>query len=116
MYLLAPLWINTVLALIGKLCVSCATAAVFVFEGEIYPTTVRSFLKGGGLACGQVGSMIAPYIGKINNLIKTDLGGSLDLILFGVLMFSAGLAALLLPETNNRKLPDTIQEAKQLKR
>lgn len=112
----APLWINTVLALVGKLCVSCATAAIFIIEGEIYPTTVRSLLQGGGLASGQVGSMIAPYIGKINNLVKTNLGSSLYLILFGVLMFSAGLAALLLPETNNKKLPDTIQEAKELKR
>ncbi|KAJ8303385.1 hypothetical protein KUTeg_019781 [Tegillarca granosa] len=111
----APSRINTALAMVGKLAVSCAIALIFIFEGEIYPTTVRSFLQGGGTTAGQIGSMVSPYIGKINNLIKIDLGSSLDLILFGVIMFCAGMVALMLPETRNKKLPDTIEEANQLK-
>ena len=37
-------------------------------------------------------------------------------IIFGVLGVASGLASLLLPETVNRKLPDTIQDAENIGR
>ena len=37
-------------------------------------------------------------------------------IIFGVLGVASGLASLLLPETVNRKLPDTIQDAENIAR
>ncbi|KAJ8303390.1 hypothetical protein KUTeg_019786 [Tegillarca granosa] len=101
--------------MIGKLGVSCGFGVIYIIQGEISPTPIRGAVGGMGSVAGLVGGIFTPYIAKINNLIETDLGNTLYLIVFGVLMFSAGLAALLLPETHNRKLPDTIEETEQLK-
>jgi MFS transporter, OCT family, solute carrier family 22 (organic cation transporter), member 4/5 len=43
-------------------------------------------------------------------LIQADYWRPLPLLVIGVLAFSAGLMSLMLPETLNRKLPETIED------
>ena len=44
-------------------------------------------------------------------LIPGKTGRAIPLTLFGIAMFVAGLLTLTLPETLNRKLPETIDDA-----
>lgn len=49
--------------------------------------------------------MLAPYVN-----VLTDIWTPLPLVVFGALSFVCGLLSLLLPETLNKKLPETIEE------
>lgn len=112
----APEWVAIALSMVGKLGVSGAFGDIYIIESEISPTPVRSLIMGIGGIFGQSGSMVAPYVAEINNLVETEFGNALPLIIYGALMFAAGLATLWLPETNRKKLPDTVHESEQLKK
>ena len=47
-----------------------------------------------------------------NTIVGGNLGVALPLLIFGGLSVGAGLLMLFLPETSNRVLPDTVEEAK----
>jgi len=49
-------------------------------------------------------------------LVGGKVGEALPLIVFGIVAVAAGLLCLQLPETLNRQLPDTIEEAENLGR
>jgi len=53
----------------------------------------------------RIGGILCPYINMLS-----DSWTPLPLIIYGVLAFTAGLLALLLPETLGRELPETIQD------
>ena len=44
------------------------------------------------------------------DMLEAPFGKVLPLLVFGVSSMVAGLSALILPETGNTKLPDTIQD------
>ena len=56
--------------------------------------------------------MVAPYVATA---AKDHMGRNAPILVFGVTAFIAGILALLLPETMNRKLPDTIDESERVK-
>jgi len=43
--------------------------------------------------------------------VTTRFGAGLGAMIFGITMFIGGLAAFTLPETNNKKVPESIAEA-----
>ena len=52
------------------------------------------------------------FVYQQGNIIKGDLGIALPLVIFGGLSVGAGLLVLFLPETTNKVLPDTVEDAK----
>merc|ERR1719277_397446 len=96
----------TVFSLVGKMGIAACFNIVFVYTPDFMPTELRS--QGTGLmnVCARVSGMLAPYAG--NMLKKVWL--PLPSLIFGILGTSAGIAALFLPETLNKKLPDTIRD------
>ena len=44
--------------------------------------------------------------------MKGDFGVALPSLVFGILSVVAGIFALSLPETRNKKLPETVKDAK----
>ncbi|XP_068085489.1 organic cation transporter protein isoform X3 [Anabrus simplex] len=98
-------WLTITLAMIGKLAVTASYGTIYVFTAEQFPTVIRNVALGASSTCARAGGITAPYI----NLLA-DTWRSLPLLIFGVMITTGGLLALQLPETLNKKLPDTIQE------
>ncbi|KAK6633937.1 hypothetical protein RUM44_004544 [Polyplax serrata] len=98
-------WLTIVLAMIGKLAITSSYGTVYVFSTEQFPTVIRNAGLGACSMSARVGGIMAPYI----NLLA-DYWSPLPLLIFGGLALLAGGLALLLPETLNRKLPETIAD------
>lgn len=102
--------ITVTLAMIGKVGIAAAFAIIYVWSAEIYPTVVRNAGMGASSAFARIGGMISPYIADISKVVEGHLGRALPLVIFGGFSVLAGLLSLLLPETLNQKLPETIED------
>lgn len=94
-------------AMFGKFCITASFTIVYVYSAEIYPTVVRNIGVGTSSMCARIGSILAPFVRELGNATHA----AVPLACFGGLSVASGLLVLLLPETNNCKVPDTIQEA-----
>lgn len=104
-------WINIALSLLGKFGASAAFAIIFVYSAELFPTILRNSLMGVACLFARVGGMISPYIADLNNAVDGPFGKALPLIVFGASTVAGGLLCLWLPETLNRHLPETLDDA-----
>ncbi|XP_035825611.1 solute carrier family 22 member 1-like [Aplysia californica] len=105
-------WINVVLALVGRFGASAAFAVIYIYSAELFPTVMRNSGMGVSSVCARIGGILAPFVGDLGSVLEGDIAVALPLIVFGGLCLTAGLLDLLLPETLNRKLPDTVEDAK----
>lgn len=129
----------TGLAMVGKFGITASFAVIYVYTAEIFPTVLRqvntdfiyfhithdpkvtvsydtfnsfSFLTvrqtGIGVSCmfARMGGVLAPIINMLHNHSPTA-----PLLIFGVSPVLGAVLALALPETANRPLPDTVEEA-----
>ncbi|ESO84003.1 hypothetical protein LOTGIDRAFT_107933 [Lottia gigantea] len=106
-------WITITFSMMGRFGVSAAFAVLYIFSCELFPTEARNFGLGASSFLGRIGGIVSPYIA---DMVYGKIGKALPLIIFGSAAIAAGLLALLLPETKNRKLPETIEDAKNLVR
>lgn len=93
------------LTTLGKLAITASYGVVYIFSAEIFPTEVRNIGMGASSMCARIGGILCPYL----NLLG-DYWTALPLIVYGSLALLAGVLALLLPETLNKKLPETLQD------
>jgi len=91
--------------LLVKLCLSASFAVVHIHSSEIFPTSLRSSAMGILSAGATLGEILAPLFLKIGH----EKGG-VHFYLFGVLSIGAGLSCILLPETVDRPLPETVAD------
>lgn len=94
-----------ILAMFGKMAITSSYGTVYVFTTEQFPTPVRNVGLGASSMMARIGGILAPYINVLSDVWKP-----LPLVIFGVLAFISGLLSLYLPETLNKKLPETIEE------
>ncbi|XP_037072005.1 solute carrier family 22 member 15-like [Pollicipes pollicipes] len=93
------------LSLIGKLCIATTFTVIYIFTGEIFPTSVRNTGFGIVNFCGRTAGIAYPFVALLN-MVRKDL----HFFVFGVLITSSALLDLLLPETVGRPLPKTVGE------
>lgn len=93
------------LAMFGKMAITASYGTIYVFTTEQFPTPVRNVGLGASSMMARVGGILAPYINVLSDIWKP-----FPLVIFGVLAFISGLLSLYLPETLNKKLPETIEE------
>ncbi|XP_050415521.2 organic cation transporter protein [Patella vulgata] len=105
-------WITIMITMIGRLGCSGSYAIMFVYSAEIFPTVVRSSGMGVCAVFSRIGGVVAPYIADLGLLTGGDLKTALPLLVFGVTSLLAGILTLVLPETLNKQLPETIDDAK----
>jgi len=99
-------YLRTGLVLLGKFGASASFAVVFVFTAELFPTPVRNTAIGLCSTSARLGGILSPYIASLSS--SSPL---LPFLVMGCCCCLGGLAAILLPETSGRPLPDTVEEA-----
>ncbi|KAJ8967442.1 hypothetical protein NQ314_002890 [Rhamnusium bicolor] len=95
----------------GKFGATAAFTILYVLTSEIFPTSMRHSFMGTCSTFGRLGSMIAPQ-----TPLLAQLWTPLPLLSFALMSAIAGLLTMLFPETQNIKLPDTIEEAENISR
>ncbi|XP_042906962.1 organic cation transporter protein [Parasteatoda tepidariorum] len=100
-------WLATSLAMIGKFCITASFGLLYLYTGELFPTVVRNVAIGSSSMWGRIGSIIAPFVKELGQATHAWLPN----VVYGLLAISSGLLALLLPETKDKKMPDTLEEA-----
>ncbi|XP_061177442.1 organic cation transporter protein-like [Saccostrea echinata] len=104
--------LTTVLAMMGMLFTTAGYATLFIFSAEIFPTVVRNVGMGTSSSWGRVGAMISPFIAETRHMVDGFTGVAIPLVIFGgVCLIGAGLS-LFIPDTLNKKLPETIEDGK----
>nr|KAI8758142.1 organic cation transporter protein-like [Biomphalaria glabrata] len=107
-------WLTVALSMIGKFGASAAFAVIYFYTAELFPTVIRNSGLGLSSVMARIGGILAPYIADLGHVISGDMAVVLPLLIFGGASIFAGLLALLLPETANQTLPDTLKDAKNL--
>ncbi|KAL1244239.1 Organic cation transporter [Trichinella spiralis] len=102
-------WVEGGLAAVGKFAISASFTIIYAYASELYPTESRAIGIGWSSVVALLGVITAPYIIYLTSDVR-----ALPLMIMGVLTISGGILALLLPETRNIRLPETIEEAEVL--
>lgn len=98
-------WMVVTLAMIGKLAITSSYGAIYVFTAEQFPTVIRNVGLGASSTFARIGGVIAPYVNHLS-----EIWTPLPLVIFGSCALTGGVMSLLLPETLNKKLPESIQD------
>ncbi|XP_066539035.1 solute carrier family 22 member 7b.1 [Hoplias malabaricus] len=105
-------WIpRTVVAVLGKGFSEASFTSVFLYTTEIYPTVLRQNGLGFCSCVARVGVSLAPMASLLE-----ETWTPLPQILFCSVAIISGLIALLLPETRNVRLPETIEDVEQTRK
>ncbi|XP_015242282.1 PREDICTED: solute carrier family 22 member 6-like [Cyprinodon variegatus] len=97
--------VRTVLAMIGKFGITASLSIIYVYSAEVFPTVIRQNGIGIGSMCARIGGVLAPMTYLLRNIHPHA-----PMVLSGLCpLLGAGLT-LLLPETVNKPLPDTIED------
>ncbi|XP_078253214.1 organic cation/carnitine transporter 2-like isoform X2 [Rhinoraja longicauda] len=97
--------VTTTLVMAGKSGVTAAFTIIYIYSLELYPTVVRNMGVGACSMTSRIGTVISPYF-----VYMVAHSGILAFILMGCSMVMAGLLSLLLPETHNKPLAETISQ------
>ncbi|XP_034483396.1 organic cation transporter protein-like [Drosophila innubila] len=97
------------LFLIGKLAITCSFQILYFFTSEIFPTNVRNSLLSLCSMVGRIGSMLAPQTTLLAKYYEQAPS-----ILFATFALVSGFLTLAFPETADKVLPTTIEDARDL--
>ncbi|XP_034664553.1 organic cation transporter protein [Drosophila subobscura] len=98
-------WMIVACAMVGKLAITASYGTIYIFSAEQFPTVVRNVGLGASSMVARVGGILAPYLKLLGEIWQP-----LPLIICGALSLTAGLLSLLLPETLNKPMPETIED------
>ena len=97
------------LAMMGKFAATIAFSLNYLYSTEIYPTEIRQVGLGLNSAASRLGSMISPFIKELNEATHV----SVSMGVFGLTSLLNAFLVMLLPETRDCNIPDTIQQVEQ---
>ncbi|BFY98985.1 hypothetical protein BsWGS_02025 [Bradybaena similaris] len=97
--------LKTALVIIGKFGITGSYSTIYLYASEVFPTVIRNQGVGASSFFENIGSIAAPNMVYANNSMN-----NLPLGIFGGLTIVGCGLVLLLPETQNRLLPQTIDD------
>ncbi|XP_074541941.1 solute carrier family 22 member 6 [Halichoeres trimaculatus] len=97
--------VKTGLAMTGKFGITASLSIIYVYSAEVFPTVIRQNGIGIGSMCARTGGVIAPML----HLMKS-ISPRAPMFLCGLCPLLGSVLTLLLPETANMPLPDTIED------
>ncbi|XP_028413363.1 organic cation transporter protein-like [Dendronephthya gigantea] len=100
--------LGTATALLGKSSAISTMNVAATFTAELYPTVIRNLSLGVNNAWTRVGGMLSPQIFLLGAYTATFV----PFAILGVLSLASAFLIMLLPETHNKSLMDTIQHEK----
>lgn len=118
---------KTIYFVIGKMLVTISFSCLYIYTIEVFPTNMRHRFVASSCrdadnilneishhrffsicsVVGRIGSILTP----LTPILAQQVSSSLPLIIFSVLALSSAVLLCFLPETLNRKMPNTVEEA-----
>ncbi|KAB0802124.1 hypothetical protein PPYR_04310 [Photinus pyralis] len=102
-------WPRILLSGSGFFGMSIAYPALCLFTGELFPTILRNAGLGTTVMFSKLGSMIAPIV-----LQSGEYATFVPLLILGSTSFIQAALVLPLPDTLNKRLPDTIEDVEEM--
>ncbi|KAM6226143.1 solute carrier family 22 member 6 [Porphyrio hochstetteri] len=93
------------LAVVGKGSLAASFNCAYIFSGELFPTVIRQTGLGLGGTMARVGGMVAPLV-----RMAAEVAPALPLVIYGAAPLVSAGATLLLPETRNAPLPESLRD------
>ncbi|CAF3777726.1 unnamed protein product [Rotaria socialis] len=83
---------------------------IYIYANELFPTRIRNTGMG---VCSMI-ARIGAIVGTTSNDMLSRVWINLPSVLYGILSLIAALSVLILPETLNKNLPQTIEDTEQM--
>jgi len=93
------------LALVGKLSIAFAFTLIYIYSSELFPTNVRNVAMGTSSMSARIGGIIAPFFPTL-----AKISPPLPFVICSIFCLLSAFSCLLIPETLNKKIPDTISD------
>lgn len=97
--------LSTVIVMLGKLFITGSFGALYNYSAELFPTVVRNSALGLGSMCARLSAMLTPMITLLDSFDP-----KIPAIVFGVISVVSGFLCLLLPETMNKPMPQSLED------
>ena len=103
-YQFAPRWdLNRVACLVGNVALCCCYGTIYLYTGELAPTSHRGMIMALCSSAARVGSSLGPYM----TLLYKFADRRLPLAVFGAITVAASGAVWALSDTTGRRIPET---------
>lgn len=93
--------------LLAKIFIQGGFNILYIFTSELYPTVIRNSAVGFCSMIARFGSGVSSYIAILSDVTLAIV----PMIIFATFSLFAGALVLMLPETRDQPLPDTLQDA-----
>ncbi|CRK91512.1 CLUMA_CG005173, isoform A [Clunio marinus] len=102
-------WLVLTLSMLGKMSITASFGTVYLFSTEQFPTVIRNAALGACSMSARIGGISAPFVIHLSQSWKPA-----PFVIFGVTAFVGGVFSTFLPETRNRELPETLDDAERI--
>merc|ERR1719348_339391 len=98
-------WPIVVLAPIGNFCTTLCFAILYMYTGELMPTTVRAAGVGSSSMVSKIGGTLSTTVAAL-----AEIHPAIPNTIFAVMALTSGVMTLMLPETKGRKMLESIND------
>merc|ERR1712079_111117 len=103
-------WPIVVLALMGNFSTTMCFAILYMYTGELMPTTVRAAGVGSSSLVSKIGGTLSTTVAAL-----ADIHPAIPTLIFTVMAITSGFLTLFLPETKGKKMPESFEDIEKVK-